>query len=257
MRVTLTRTRRTPGVDPIRGQLSYYGDAKSQAILWRTALISIQRYTAWMRPVSRPTTLGRDTGRADRSSGESLLLSTGFAGVLFILTFLVLGVLAPNYDSMRETISATELTSLGTAQRVNFFLFGLLLCAFAVALRRELKGGRGELVIPAFQMISGIGAIGDAIFIHYPLHLVCDLIAFNATLIVLFAFAWVFRGKANWAGWSAYSIATALLMVVLLTAFGFANHAGGPAGFFEKCATVTRTSWSVLFTSRLLRGVRL
>lgn len=201
--------------------------------------------------------LGQETRRASRSSGEKVLLCTGFAGALFILTFVILGVLAPNYDSVRETISATEFTSFGMVQRINFFFFGLLLCTFAVALRRELKGGRGELVIPLFQMISGIGAIGDAIFIHFPLHLVCDLIAFNATLIVLFAFAWALRGNANWKGWSTYSIATALLMVVLLTAFGFANHAGGPAGLLEKLATATRTLWSVLFTSRLLLGARL
>ena len=185
------------------------------------------------------------------------LLATGFGGVLFITTFVVLGVLAPDYNSMRQTISELEFTALSIAQRINFFVFGLLLIAFAVALKRELNGGRAGWLIPLFQFISGVGVIGDAVFIHMPLHLVCDLIAFNATLGVLFLFAWRFRCDARWKGWMAYSVLTAVMMMLFLTAFGFANHLGGPAGLFEKLATVVRTVWSVLLTVRLLAGVRL
>jgi len=185
------------------------------------------------------------------------LLATGFGGVLFIAAFVVLGALAPDYNSMRQTISEIELTALGLGQRINFFVFGLLLIAFAVALKRELNGGRVGRLIPLFQFVSGVGVIGDALFIHMPLHLVCDLIAFNATLVVLFLFVWRFRGDVRWKGWTAYSIVTALLMMLFLTAFGFANHLGGPAGLLEKMATVVRTGWSVLLTARLLAGVRL
>lgn len=185
------------------------------------------------------------------------LIATGIGGVLFITTFVVLGVLAPDYNSMRQTISEIELTALGLGQRINFFVFGLLLTAFAVALKRELNGGRAGWLIPLFQLISALGVIGDAVFIHMPLHLVFDLIAFNATLVVLFLFAWRFRGDARWKGWTAYSILTAVLMMLFLTAFGFANHLGGPAGLMEKLATVVRTVWSVLLTVRLLAGVRL
>jgi hypothetical protein len=192
-----------------------------------------------------------------RSLAQKLLLCAGFAGLLFIATFVALGLAAPNYSSMRETISAIELTSLGAGQRINFFVFGLLLCGFAIALRRELRPGRGSAVIPLFQVVSGVAVIGDAIFIHFPLHLVCDLVAFLSTLAVLFAFGWFFRKDAHWTGWSAYSILTAILMMALLTGFGYANHAGGPAGLMEKSATGIRTLWSVLFAGKLLAGARL
>lgn len=129
--------------------------------------------------------------------------------------------------------------------------------AFALALRRELETGRGAVLIPAFQFLSGAGAAGDAIFIHEPLRLVCDLIAFNSALLVLFLFAWRFSGDSRWKGWKAYAIVAALLMVAFLTAFGVANHRGGPAGAFEKLASVTRTSWSVLLVARLYSGWRL
>ena len=80
---------------------------------------------------------GRETKRATKLDSR-LLLAAGFGGVLFILTLVVLGAVAPNYDPLRDTISTLEFTPLGAAQRTNFFVFGLLLCAFAVALGQEL-----------------------------------------------------------------------------------------------------------------------
>jgi hypothetical protein len=47
----------------------------------------------------------------------------------------------------------------------------------ALALHRELGAGRGSVLIPTLQFLSGVGVPGDATFIHEPLHLVCDLIS--------------------------------------------------------------------------------
>jgi hypothetical protein len=87
--------------------------------------------------------------------------------------------------------------------------------------------------------------------------MVCDLIAFNSALLVLFLFAWRFWNDTRWKGWTAYSIISALLMMAFLTAFGFANHVGGPAGAMEKIATAWRSLWSALLTAKLLAGARL
>jgi hypothetical protein len=118
---------------------------------------------------------------APRSTTQTLLITGGLGGVLFVVTFMVLGALARDYNPFRETISALEFTPFSMAQRINFLVFGLLLGAFAIGLRRELDHGRGARLIPAFQLLSGIGVIGDGLFIHEPLHLLFDLIAFNAT----------------------------------------------------------------------------
>jgi hypothetical protein len=192
-----------------------------------------------------------------RSGAQKLLLAAGFSGVVFFSVFTILGALAPGYSFARNTISSLEFTPLGIAQRANFLVFGLLLWAFAAALHRELGHGRGALLIPLFQTLSGIGVIGDAVFIHDPLHLVCDLIAFNSALLVLVTFAWRFWGDRQWNGWSAYSFISAILMMAFLAAFGAANHLGGPAGLLEKLAASTRTLWSALLAARLLGGARL
>jgi Protein of unknown function (DUF998) len=193
----------------------------------------------------------------NRSKVQTAMLATGFGGIVFVMTFLVLGTIAPGYNALRETISALEFTTLGFAQRINFFIFGLMLLLFALALRRELGAGRGAVLIPVFQCLSGVGVAGAGVFIHEPLHLVCDLIAFSSALLVLFLFARRFSGDPLWKGWTAYSILTALLMMAFLTAFGVANHLGGPAGVFEKLASLTRTSWSVLLVWNLYSGRRL
>ncbi len=194
---------------------------------------------------------------AQRSTTHKLLLAAGFSGVLFISVFVILGALAPGYDGLHETISALEITTLSLAQRANFFVFGLLMCCFAAGLRCELVRGRGAILIPLFQIFAGLGVIGDAIFIYEPLHLVCDLVAFNSGLLVLFLFAWRFRQDPAWRGWTTYSIVTALATMALLGAFGLANHLGGPAGLLEKLATSTRALWTALFTAKLLAGRRL
>ena len=192
-----------------------------------------------------------------RSTSQTILLFSGFGGLLFIAAFVALGIVAVPYRPAHDAISALEFTSVATAQRINFIAFGLLLIAFAVALRNELQRGRGALTIPFFQLVSGIAVIGDGIFIHEPLHLTCDLIAFNATLLVLLLFAWRLWPQPRWRYWPTYSIITAILMMLFLTAFGFANRLGGPAGLMEKLATATRTLWSVLLTLKLLQGARL
>jgi hypothetical protein len=212
------------------------------------------------RPDARPTRgngfkmIPIRSGFLERSTTQTALLATGFGGVLFVLTYLVLGALAPGYDSLRDSISALEFTTLALGQQINFLVFGMLLCVFAVALRRELGAGRGAVLIPAVQLMSGVGVIGAGIFIHEPMHLVCDLITFNSALLSLLLFAWRFAGDSRWKGWTTLSILTALLMMGFLTAFAVAQRLGGPAGLFEKLASLTRTSWSVLLVLQLYGG---
>lgn len=195
-------------------------------------------------------------GSARSLAGTALILS-GLGGILFIAVFILLGFIAPEYSQLGDAISALELTSVGLAQQANFLVFGILICMFAEALRRELAGGFGATLIPLFQALSGVAVIGDAIFIHPPMHLACDLVAFNASMCMLFLLAWRWRKDSRWRGWTLYSVATVAAMMALLFAFGWMNAHGGPAGLMEKLATAVRTLWSVLLVVRLLGGAKL
>jgi hypothetical protein len=184
------------------------------------------------------------------------LLAAGYGGAVFIAGFIVIGALAPGYDGWRDTISALEFTPLARWQQANFLFMGLLQFSFAAGLRIALREGRGAVLIPLLTLVAGIGVIGDAIFIHPPLHLFFDLVSFNAALLVPLLFAWRAWRDPAWRGWPAGSILTALAMMGFLAAFGWANAAGGPAGLFEKLAVGTRTVWSLLFVTRLFTGAR-
>lgn len=197
------------------------------------------------------------SGSVPRSRSIFLLL-TGLCGLPFIAVFLTLGSLTHGYNPLRDTISALEVTPLGWAQQINFVVFGILLCLFALALRRELESGWGAWAIPAFQSLAGIGVICDGFFL-WPTaaHTWCALIAFNAALCVLFSFAWRVRGDRRWRGWALGSSLAAVAMMISLFCFGMLNQRGGPAGLMEKLATVIRTGWSVALVWRLLSGASL
>lgn len=196
--------------------------------------------------------------RSESQARSIPLLLTGCGGLLFIAVFTTLGYLAHPYHALRDSISTLEVTRLGPVQQANFVLFGVLLCLFAWALRRELQSGWGALMIPFFQVLAGVGVIGDGFFL-WPtaLHMVCALIAFNAGLCVLFCFAWRVRNDARWRGWAVFSSLTAVATMAFLFCFGMMNHLGGPAGLMEKLATIVRTIWSVALVTRLLSGVSL
>ncbi len=103
------------------------------------------------------------TINAARSQTHRLLLATGFGGLLFIITYVILGALAPNYNPVRETISGARIHDAELARRINFFVFGLLLCAFAVGFSDfELIVARCEAdcLVP---VPSGIAVIGTRI----------------------------------------------------------------------------------------------
>jgi len=193
-----------------------------------------------------------------RPISQVLLLSCGLlGGLLFVLTYSLLGAFTPGYNWLYETISSLELFRQDALQQANFIVFGILNLCFAFALHRELRPGVSAKAIVLFQALTGIGLVGDGIFIHEPLHLVCDLVTFNSSLLTLLFFTPQFYKNPQWKGWVAYTIFTVLAMMGFLTAFGVADHRHSFAGLFERLALFPRTVWSVVFVWRLLKGKEL
>jgi len=186
---------------------------------------------------------------------QVLLLIASVAGsILFIVTYIALGISTPGYSSLYNTISSLELTKYGCLQQANFIIFGIFSGCFSVALINELNPGINAVLIILFQSITAIGLIGDGIFIHEPMHMVFDLITFNSVLLLLIFFAGQFYKNSGWEGWSLYSVISALLMMALLAVFGYTNSHKGAAGLYERVAFLPRTAWTILFITKLLRG---
>jgi hypothetical protein len=209
------------------------------------------------------------------------LLWSGIVGsVLFTAAFLVEGATREGYDVWRQPISALSLGAGGWVQGVNFVVFGLLLGCYAGGLHMVLAPGLGWKWAPRLQAVAALGLIVDGVFaqdpaLGYPpgaptpatpsphavLHLLGATLVFTALPLRCFVlarrFAEASRTDPRWRGWASYSVVTGVLFWALLAGFAVASGAhAGPAGLFEKLASVVMSVYGISLASHLLAGAR-
>src|SRR5215469_2882232 len=84
----------------------------------------------------------RHDGTAASEGGKSpiglrLLLACGAIGpLLFIVVFLLEGATRADYNPLRYPVSSLSIGRLGWIQAANFLQVGILICAFALGVRR-------------------------------------------------------------------------------------------------------------------------
>ena len=83
------------------------------------------------------------------------------AAIVFIAVLLIEGALRPGYDPVYHTGSELELGQRGWIQRVNFFLMGSGVLAFAIGVDRTLGTAVGALLLAIF----GFGMIVAGVFV--------------------------------------------------------------------------------------------
>lgn len=199
------------------------------------------------------------------------LLAVGVAGsALFNAVYVVDGLLRPGYASLRYPMSALSLGPAGWVQVANFIVFGVVGCASASAWRATLAPGRGSTWNPRLRVLSGLALICAGIFTQDPgagfplgvaapahpsthalIHNMVSYISLVTTVIELLILAGRFRGEPRWRAWAPVGIASAVLMMAFLAAFGALVAGDGPAGLFEKLASFTPTVFGVAVVIRL------
>ena len=179
-----------------------------------------------------------------------LLLICGLiAGPFYIVVGLIQALTRPGFDIARHDLSLLANGNLGWIQITNFMLSGLLVLAFAVGMRRVLRGSRSEIWGPVLTGVYGLGLIGAGFFTADPafgfppgtpadahtiswhglLHIITAGIGFLALIAACFVLARRFASSKQ-RGWAAYSLATGVIF--------FAAFAG--------VATGSGQSWSVI-----------
>ena len=188
-----------------------------------------------------------------------ILLWWALAGsILFNVVYFSLGAISTHYDMMRQTISDLELLRHGWIQSVNFIVFGLSVCAFAVALRNRLQNGFGAVLLQIFHWLTGLGLILAGIFIHEPVHSSLLILSFVSVLASFVLFAIRFAGDPRWKGWATYTILSTVLMLLAFARFAYCHYNDYPyAGIFERLVVVVRLAWVIFFIIKLLEGRRL
>lgn len=185
-----------------------------------------------------------------------LWLTAAVAGtLLFPLIYTVEGATRPGYDPLRETISSLSFGPTGWIQQLNFVLCGVSILAMALAWRKVLAGGVCATWYPILRVVEGLGLIAIGIFTTDPLHTAFMIVIVQAMTFGLLVIARRFWGNPGWRGWAVFSVACALLPMVIMPFFGVALNShgvlGGYAGLLERLATNADTIWSVALVARL------
>ncbi|HUZ36780.1 MAG TPA: DUF998 domain-containing protein [Streptosporangiaceae bacterium] len=218
---------------------------------------------------ARTRLLGRVTAN---SRTHWALLTLNVAGALaFYATFLIDGAVRAGYSPLDQPVSALSLGPGGWVQSASFVLFGAVGCATAFAWAATLAGGLGGTWVPRLQLLAGLAMIVTGLFaqdpangfplgaatpahpsVHAQVHLLASYVSFLATVATLVIMARRFAREPRWRGWASATVIAVVWMIGCLAAFGALTAHHGPAGVFEKAATVPATLISVVLIARLM-----
>ncbi len=118
---------------------------------------------------------------------------------LFVLVFVIVGLIKPGYDPVVRMVSEGSIGQLGWIQMVNFFVLGLALLVFALGLWRGFGDRISGRIGSVLMAVAGGGVFCAGIFvadpypqistIHGALHVAVSLVSFNSLALAAFFFA--------------------------------------------------------------------
>lgn len=196
----------------------------------------------------------------------SVLLTCGVIGPLvFLAVFLIEGALRPGYRPRRHFVSLLAHGERGWVQTANFIVCGVLGVGFAIGLSRVTEA----IALPILFWIFGVGLIASGAFpcdvgLNYPpgapaswpmtasrtgnRHNLACAAVFGSLVIASFVAA----ARSSSAAWSAYCVASGVLVLLSFVATGTlaARTSGGtdpPIGVAQPIAIVVGWSWAAAF----------
>ncbi len=205
---------------------------------------------------------------------EQILLSCGaIGGPLFIVLFLIDAALRPEFDALRQPVSALSIGGRGWIQQTNFVVTGALMLAcgfgFCLALRPYAASFWESLLVALFA----VGLIGAGVFVTDTTGLANDapsserrttsgmvhdlfsLIVFVSLFADCFVFAHFFASVASPA-WAVYSGATGLLFgagfVLFARGFGGDSALAPIAGLLQRITIAIGWFWISLVALHFL-----
>src|SRR5256885_6989319 len=99
---------------------------------------------------------------------RALLVCGMIAGPFYIVVGLIQALTRPGFDILRHDLSLLANGNLGWIQITNLVMSGLLVIAFALGMRRVLRGSQGETWGPLLVGVYGLGLIGAGFFTADP-----------------------------------------------------------------------------------------
>jgi hypothetical membrane protein len=201
-----------------------------------------------------------------------LLLACGAIGpFLYIIVFLIAGATRPGYSTWHNYISQLELGEWGWIQVASTMILGVLSLCFALGLRISLRAGKGSVWGPILFGLFGLCHIATGLFktdpkgyspgaqvsttstLHGSLHIVAATVMIISLVAACCVLARYFLGNPNWKWWAAYSLVTAIVVIVFYAASqsNASRLPGSPAGLLQRIAIIAGWLWMALFAIRL------
>ena len=152
-----------------------------------------------------------------------LALCGAIGPVTFVTVFTGVGFTRPGYSAIRQPVSELGVGQYGWQLNLVLIMLGALLLAFVAGFRRASIAGMGGVGRWSSAILLALPAVGFAaagIFpLPNPLHwLVGATLVFIGSVPALAVTGFLLRNKPGWRGWGTYSIATAILTLVLVVA---------------------------------------
>jgi Protein of unknown function (DUF998) len=214
-----------------------------------------------------------DTSTAPSHGSRQIFLHlSALAGVvgpiLFAVVFTLDGLVHPDYSAMRETISAlSEERVNGWIQIANFFVFGLLLLAFALGfssfMQPVLKRGWVKVGL-MLLIIVGVGFINEGVFatgepgtLSSLLHTIGFLILLLSLLLTFLIIGLQCVRIPEWHGYGWYTLITFLASIGTFVFWIYTTtHVPQIAGLVERLLFIVLFAWYVVTGGRFLTHFR-
>jgi hypothetical membrane protein len=155
----------------------------------------------------------------------------GIVGPLLFTSLVVLqGLLQPGYSHVRLPISALAAWPTGWIQDLNFYIVGVLMIAFALALHGGVQPTRRGAAGFVLLALGGIGIVLAGIFpwrmvdgvpTETPPHVVGAITTFAASGLGLVVFSRRMTADPRWSDLAAYTMSTGIVVLLLFVTVGF------------------------------------
>jgi hypothetical membrane protein len=195
-----------------------------------------------------------------------------FAGIVapisFTLLVIVQGLLQPDYGHVAMPISALAAWPYGWIQRLNFYVFGTLMAAYAIGLHRAVRPSRAGAIAFALLLVSAMGIMlagvfswsrsPDGGFVEPSGHIVGAVATFLGAGGALMALSRQMVRDPSWRSLSSYVLACGAVMLLLFPIMGaLAMPEGAPlhgmAGLLQRAILMVWFPCTLVVAMRLLR----
>jgi hypothetical membrane protein len=202
--------------------------------------------------------------RGDQTARWLALIGGVINPIAFVLAYTVAGLLRPGYSPIHQAISDLGVGPNGGLMDAIAVLHALLLIAFAVGFALLMRGvltAGWRWVGTALLVLRALAQVTTGLFTDAPatvrIHSLATIIALVSMMSAFLVIGLGLLRSSQWRAWGTYSLAAALVTLLLVAVEFWAFTPGTPLApaqvgvLLERVLSVEMLAWYVVFGWRL------